>query len=921
VATNTDRTTMPMGEDAALMALRHDLALQGMGGSPSPSRSSRSSSAPEPTTESPGTLMDAPADEVFRVVDELVVRQEPLAISRLHQDRHWTNLKLGRIYSTLEKVEGTNQYRQSFPPGMEELGLRAAAVPNKTADLANKLTETLLVDLPKPNPEPTTDSEQAERGARMLREYLTQDGGEAGTNDGELFWAQVEGATARSSTFNHYWVDPSGGFSIPRQLKAHPQATDPAHPLDAQDPVTGQMVPTTDYILRYVTPQGQFTPDPSHADRQWVPRLKIEKWGREHWRLYPEDQDLHGAHTAIGLLYCTLGEARRRWPAFRALTPEEQGAISDWLPRRHLALLPHALRARWIKDGGKANDVKGASHDERLLFYYAYYRKADPDYPKGAFLYVNGADGGTLLAKDTLVAEVEVPSEDEQDQLVLDTRHLDLPLVQIRLLQDTDEKDPMGKSFLARIAGAGEASAQLVGAYLEAMDTILHPARFATSTSPLDHEVVEESRAMGKFAEVLSRDDFPQYEEPRPLPPNFWIAVDWLYEQMDSSASQNKPLQGSDTSKEVSGKARQIAVNQAMMSMSRMQQAVNHAWERHWRIKAQLLMKHATVPQLLRYVGEDGASKQEWFTGNDFASVGGITVAAGTGTMLPPQEKVNYTAQLVQLGFMTRDEAEEAARPAFVSTLGIPENPHQQRIERQVSSWRKGPPGGWVEQYRAYAAQKQAYDAEQARATQAREQQRATATQTAERQARETETEAETQRATAAETQRAQLERERADRSGAMEQAKAEQSLMLEREKHQMAMEAKERDGALAREQAEVTAAASTPPPPPEIIVEAPDLAPIANVLEKIEDVLVALAQREPPAPVVQTAPPTIHVHPAKAPDVRVEAPVVHIAAPLSASEPRAIPLPARQRGKRKGKITGPDGQEFTIETTGDTEE
>ena len=757
MATNSERTTMPAGLDAQLMALPMDDALQGMSG-PSgvtPPRPEAKSAAP--VEESLGPLMEADAQEVFKAVDELVVRQEPLAISRLHQDRHWVNLKLGRTLSTLEKVEGTSQYKQSFPPGLEDMGLRSAAVPNKQADLANKLTETLLVDLPKPNPQPENDSEQAERGARMLKEFLVQNGSEAGTNDGDLFWFQVEGATARSSTFNHYWVDPTGGGSVAKQIKAHPQASDPTHPLDAVDPQTGQPIPTTDYILRYVTATNQFTDNPSEAVREWLPKIRIERWGREHIRLFPDDQDLHGCQFAVGLFYCTLDEARRRWPDVKAMDDEEQAALCDWRPRRYLALLPPALRARWIKDGGKATDPKGSSHDQRLLFYYAYEHKADTDYPKGACLYVNGALNGTLLGKDTLTAEVEVPSERVQDQTVTDFRHMDIPLVQIRLLQDPDEKDPMGKAFLARVAGVGDASSQLIGAYLEAMDTILHPARFATSTSPLDHDVVEESRAMGSFATVMSRDDFPQYEQPRPLPPNFWGAIDWLYEQADASAGLNKPAQGSDDSKEVSGIARKIAVNQALVSVSRMQQAVNGAFERHWRILAQQAMKHLKAPQLLRYVGEDGASKQEWFTGTDFSMVGGITVSTGTGTMMPAQEKVNYVAQLVQLGLMTLDEADEAARPAFISALGVPENPHQQRIERQVSSWLEGPPEQWVEQYQAYVQQKQAYDAQQMQIQQQQQQQAAQQQAEQQRQQMELERQQQDEQHTQGMTQRGQV--------------------------------------------------------------------------------------------------------------------------------------------------------------------
>ena len=134
-----------------------------------------------------------------------------------------------------------------------------------------------------------------------------------------------------------------------------------------------------------------------------------------------------------------------------------------------------------------------------------------------------------------------------------------------------------------------------------------------------------------------------------------------------------------------------------MVSLGRMQQAVVTARKRYWRIKLQQAMKWYKTPQMLRFVGDDGAYKQEWFTGIDFAQVGAVDMQAGTGTMMPPQEKVQYVAQMAQMNFMGREEAADAARPTFSQTLGIPADPQQQRIERQVSTFLQGPPKGWME--------------------------------------------------------------------------------------------------------------------------------------------------------------------------------------------------------------------------------
>lgn len=650
-----------------------------------------------------GPLLEADDQKAFTEIDRLWRRQDGLAASRMAQDTHWTAIKGGYQFSSLYKVPNQDVYQQQFPPGP----LQRAAVPNKQADLCRKLVETLMVDAAKPDPQPETDDEAAQAGAELAREFLEQDGTEAGTDDVRTFHHQIDAATTKASTFLHLWVDPVGGGSVPKQIKAHPEALDPANPLDATDPMTGLPVPTTDYVLRYVTPAdemgaAQFADNPSEAERVWLPRIRVDKMDRRHVRLYPDTADLHRARKVVIAYYTSVGEAKQRWPeTVGAMDDAEIAALCDWQPPKGTVLLPHILRSRMKKEQGSAESEKSVS-DERTLFYYCLYHVPTPEYPEGACIYVNGANGGTGLFKDTLSAEVEVPDGEVQDRTVMDLKLMDVPLVQIMLVQDPDDGDPMGKAVMAWIGGAGEASATIATSMLEAIDKILHPARFATATSPLTEDDIEESRGTGKFATILSREDAPIYEEPPEVPSNALNLVEWNHGQMDSAIGLNKPAQGRDDSSEVSGVARRIAVNQALVAVSGMQHNVNVAWERFWRLKLQLAMKHYTVPQMLRYVGIDGASKQEWFNGNNFARVGQVTVRSGTGTLLPPAEKVNYALQLQDVGYVDADEAADIARPAFSKQLGVPENPHLQRIERQVGSWLEGPPEGWEEQAAQY---------------------------------------------------------------------------------------------------------------------------------------------------------------------------------------------------------------------------
>ena len=454
-----------------------------------------------------GELLEADDAVIFKTVHDLVTRQELLARNRLQQDKHWKYIKLGYAWSGLYKVQDQDMYRQEFPAGTDDL--RPRAVPNKAADLCNKLVEILNTDPPAPSPTAQTDDEAAERASEIAAQFLRQDGGEEGTDDDAVFWCQVDLATTSSTAFLHTYVDPYGGGWVPSQIKAHPLATDPAEPLIGPD---GN--PTTDYVLQYVTEDGgddgapqQFTNDPLKAGRTWLPKIKVEKWAREHWRLYPEDKDLNQCQSAIGLLYCTLGEARRRWPdTVGSLSEEQLGQLCDWTPNRYIVLLPPALRSRWkLTTGNSKIDPKGSSGDERIMFYYAFYRIADPDYVEGAAVCVSGADIGVggqgyCLSKDTLSAQVEVPDDTQSGEMMGEVRLLELPLTAIRLIQDAEERDPTGKAFMGRIGGASEAQSRLASAYLEAIDIVLHPARFATATSPVQDWQVQASRAMTEIS-------------------------------------------------------------------------------------------------------------------------------------------------------------------------------------------------------------------------------------------------------------------------------------------------------------------------------------------------------------------------------------------------------------------------------------
>lgn len=658
-----------------------------------------------------GPWLEDPDDVVFKRANNLVLRQELIAINHWEIDQHYRAFKLGYPFSILEKDQNRSTYRQSFPAGTKALTIQA--VPNQAWDLVNKATEAVLVDPPMYEASPLNDSEQAHAAAEMANRVLSEDSGENGTNDIKVFYDALDGALVCATKYIELWTDPQGGGYVPLQILAHPQAVDPKNPtVDANGNRTVNMV------LRYVTASGQFTTDPTQAVPSWQPKIRANVWGREHWRCFPESATVETASKMVGLLYCTIDEAKRRWQEVAAMSPDDLNTLMGWQPPRFLNLLPPYQRARWQLTTGSDREKAGSS-DERIIFFYKVIQKAEPDHPHGAEVYVSGADGGIVIHRDVLAATVTF---DQGNGPVTEVRCMDLPLIQLTPRGDPDERDPTGRAYMELFCGAVEFNATLATGFLQALNQWLNPDSYIPSTSSVTGDQVEDSRLSGDAIPILRPEDRPIWGNMPPIPPNFFEAYDRNDEAIRSISSLNKPVTGQDTSKEVSGKARQIAVSQGMVGLSRMQHPTNAAFERFGRVKLQLMMRDYKAPQMIRYVGEDGAWQEAEFNATDFALIGSVGIKAGTGTMLPPDQKVQYMGNLVQSQLLSLDEAKEAARQAFAERLGIADNPHEQYVERCVNAWLKGPPQPpasapgqppaptWPQQWQTYQQQKQQVD-------------------------------------------------------------------------------------------------------------------------------------------------------------------------------------------------------------------
>jgi hypothetical protein len=251
-----------------------------------------------------------------------------------------------------------------------------------------------------------------------------------------------------------------------------------------------------------------------------------------------------------------------------------------------------------------------------------------------------------------------------------ETRCMEIPVVQITPRGDPDDQDPSGRCYIEMAAGAIENNAHLAMSASEVIDKNLHLEGYSSSTSPITGQQREDSRATGNLIPIIRDADKPVWGESIPFEKAFFNFYELADQAIDSIGSANKAAKGQDGADEKSGKAIALGHRQQQRLAGRDEPRGEQRYARWNRIKLERMMCDYTTQQQIAYVGEDGIFKQEDFDAMDFALVGKVTVKAGTGTLLNPDQKTQNLAGLAGGGLLSIDEAKDAARPAFSKRLG-----------------------------------------------------------------------------------------------------------------------------------------------------------------------------------------------------------------------------------------------------------
>jgi len=578
------------------------------------------------------------------------------------------------------KTPDMNKWQVYVPPGATKT---PPAVLNKADRLCQRLISVLFTDPPVAEPLPATGEDEDRDAAEFAYRVLLDVQSESGLNDLDAHRAAFDLACATRSSYLHYWTDPVGGGRQPITVLASPQAQSIDEALI--DPATGAPWPEVP-VERYVRADGSLTDESAEAALRWVPALTRDVLHPKQVRLYPASaKDVWDAEGVLVAEVQPWAEWRRRFPD---LVPE--GADEDALAGKAADIRPGEFKRLFPKHEPQAD----AAEDKLVLGVHVYLREC-PDYPDGAHI---------MLVGHLIAAQGPWVSERNGQR-----QPLDLPVVQCRQFRGPLD-DPHGRGLMDFLGNSNQLRAHLIGVIEDVLDRNANRKVFIPTNS-----LLQSKQQMLPFLThiPINPGGEPKYEDLIPVPGEALQLLDIVNREMDDASGLQEAGQGLQSRGVDSGRHALAIMSQVQAGLSDLKQHAERAYIRACRVQLQLIGKDYTVPRLLRWEGADGAYKVKRWMGSDLGSTRDVRIRPGTMSMMPPLQKLQAAVQwgqLVQAGMAQPDDLQDFVASSLKGLTGLEDNPHLQRVRRQVELWRQGPPEGFleaVEQGQAMAQQAQ----------------------------------------------------------------------------------------------------------------------------------------------------------------------------------------------------------------------
>lgn len=615
----------------------------------------------------PGFLLD-PATDPKRICthlhDEWTAQRDkyakPIKEAEVNRRR-----RSGEGNVWVEKVPDSNQYRIYAPHG----ATKDSQWYQKADRLCHRLIAVLHPDPPEPEAVPQTGEDADRDAAEFTTRVLKDVGGESGLNDLEAHKAAFDLASNGGAAYIWYKTDPHGGGRQPIEIDAHPLAP---HVDQAMiDPETGGQATQT--VRRFVGQDGTLSDQAGQAAKRWVPKLAREVVSFDKVRLLP--QTATDIWDASGLIYADYHPWGTLKGWFDGLA-EVSDVDRDHAIRYRLKDCEHLLPRK----GHKVNDQppKAGHEDDGLALLMIKWCVEATDYPEGAYVVTVG---------DQLVPYRGPWMLETPDGL---SERRDLPFTQVIQFRS----DGLWKGLMHYLGPSNENRGEITGRMLDMLDKILHPKTGLPMGSTIQPEDLDDP-----FTDILY---FQPGYEPKPfegpkIPAEAFKLLEMTTADMnDATGMGQASAEGLEAPNVQSGRHALAIQSSQQANLADLNQNVNRAHVRAWRIQLQCLKADYDVPQLLRFIDKDGDYKVQRWLGSELGSVRDVQIKRGTGTLFNPAQKAQYVAEYAQISGTPAEDVRELLATGYSPYVQLQDNAQLMRIRRQIAQWEKGPPEGWM---------------------------------------------------------------------------------------------------------------------------------------------------------------------------------------------------------------------------------
>lgn len=582
-----------------------------------------------------------------------------------------------------------------------------APIVNKAATLCRRTGAVLLADPPIADPVPPSGEDSDEAATEMMGRILEEIQGENGLNEQLKIRQSWSRGDTGGSGFVCYWIDPRGGGRQPIEIQAgfdptsgdratsvedalqrpvmQPPPVDPVTGAPAVDPVTGAPMgpqpvlqesgepvtqPWPDFETRFVRADGTLTDKKGEAARRWVPGLRSEVVSGKNVRPIPHTaEDIWEAEGAMIGSFMAWGEVKSIFPKLADLPKEEVDKILSFRPEKHDDLLGPGDR-RALEDS--------ESRDERLCFVLRLWfdGRRCPKYPNGAYVVVVG--GKHLAFRGTWIDESE---EGDQELLAI-------PITQYKQWSN-DRGTFYGDGGMDFFGMANEVRIAQYSTWLDYLDRFNNRKIFLPTNSIVQPRQLQQTQAT---TIPINPGGKPEYEDIPAYPRDSSEILDRTSGDMDDASMLQNIGQGLEDKSVQSGRHAYAIISQVHAGLSEPKANIERGFIRGCRITAQLVRAYYTVPRQVHWTGDDGAFRQEAWSGADLHGMTDVRIRTGTMTMLSPAAKAQLAEHYAKLGVLAPDELRDIISSNLGGTIGIQDDPARLRIRRQISRWSKGAP-------------------------------------------------------------------------------------------------------------------------------------------------------------------------------------------------------------------------------------